>query len=201
MKPRAEFLTSAAEVAGFPADSGKEVAVVGRSNSGKSSAINAMLGSTRLARVSKAPGRTQLINFFAIAQDRRVVDLPGYGYARVPRCVRERWNTLVTGYFESRRCLVGLIVTIDIRRGVQSLDRRMIEWAQALQLPLMLLATKADKLSRGAGASAVLAMRADLPRTTVVVPFSAPKDCGVVAANRQLSAWLEVSAADWPGRL
>lgn len=186
----ASFLKSAAKPRDFPPDTGSEVAVVGRSNSGKSSAINAMLGRTRLARVSKTPGRTQLINFFEVGDNRRVVDLPGYGFARVAESVRERWQELIAAYFETRASLRGLIVTIDIRRGLMPLDANMIEWAQALDIPVLLLATKADKLARASAEAERRALERAVPEGIGILVFSAPKRLGVEEARRQLASWL-----------
>ncbi len=147
------FLKSAAAPADFTDDVGREVAFVGRSNSGKSTALNLVVGQRKLARVSKTPGRTQLINFFEVAPERRLVDLPGYGFARVPPGTRERWRRLVEAYITQRRSLVGVMITVDIRRGITELDDELLRWLRALDLPVALLLTKADKLSRGAGLS------------------------------------------------
>lgn len=187
----ARFLKSAARSGDFPPDRGLEVAVVGRSNSGKSSAINAILGRSKLARVSRTPGRTQLINFFSLAEDRRLVDLPGYGYARVAGAVRDRWKELISAYFESRQSIAGLIITIDIRRGIMPLDEDMIDWAQSLGIPVLLLATKADKLSRSAAKAQLRSIeRAVAGSHAVVQLFSSPRRLGVDEARSQLQAWL-----------
>ena len=186
----ASFLTSARDPAQFPHDSGREVAVAGRSNSGKSSAINALVGRRSLARTGKTPGRTQLINFFQVGDDRRLVDLPGYGYARVPDAVRRHWRRLLGHYFRRRRSLAGLLVTVDIRRGLNDLDRVMLEWAQASNVPAAVLLTKADKLSRGAARSRHLKVSAALPDTVKALPFSAPGRLGVDEAKRHLTGWL-----------
>ncbi len=186
----ASFLMSAREPAQFPADSGREVAVAGRSNSGKSTAINALVGRRSLARTGKTPGRTQLINFFQVGEDRRLVDLPGYGYARVPDAVRKHWRHLLEAYFQRRQSLVGLMVTVDIRRGLKELDRVMLDWAQAFSVPATVLLTKADKLSRGAALSRRLEVSGELPGTVDALPFSAPKRLGVDEARRYLTGWL-----------
>jgi len=192
----ARFLTSAADFKGFPADSGAELAVVGRSNSGKSSAINRIVGQAKLARVSKTPGRTQLINFFELGQDLRLVDLPGYGFARVPEAQRLEWRRLTGEYFGNRRSLKGLLLTVDIRRGLLDLDQAMLDWAAGLGLPVMILLTKADKLSRGAGAMALKALRQDLMDGVTAELFSALDDTGVEAARTQVGAWI---GAELPG--
>lgn len=187
----AVFIKSAVSPADFPPDEGVEVAVVGRSNSGKSSAINAMLGSSKLARVSKTPGRTQLINFFALGDARRCVDLPGYGFARVSAGVRRGWEKMMTGYFESRQSLRGLMLTVDIRRGIGDLDAQMLDWCSALDVPVCILATKADKLSRNKGMQAVAAMSRDAAAwNATVCLFSALNGTGIEAARAQLESWL-----------
>jgi GTP-binding protein len=192
----AVFIKSAVRPGDFPSDAGAEVAVVGRSNSGKSSAINAIFGSSKLARVSKTPGRTQLINFFAIDAARRCVDLPGYGFARVSADVRRGWEAMMTGYFQSRQSLRGLMLTVDIRRGIGQLDAHMLSWCTDLSVPAYILATKADKLSRNKGMQAVAEMSRQAARWDARVQrFSALKGTGIDAAQGQLEAWLADSAA------
>jgi GTP-binding protein len=192
------FLKSAAAAAHFPPDSGREVAVVGRSNSGKSSAINAILD-TKLARVSKTPGRTQLINFFSLGVGRRLVDLPGYGYARVGPDVRRRWQRLLADYFETRQSLAGLMLTVDVRRGLVDLDRTMLTWLAELGVPAVLLVTKADKLSRGASQAALSKIARTAPPHVSTQLFSAVDRRGVEAARAQLDAWLGADERS-PGR-
>lgn len=193
----AAFIKSAAGPGDFPPDAGREVAVVGRSNSGKSSAINAILGSHRLARVSKTPGRTQLINFFEVAGQGRCVDLPGYGFARVAVSVRERWERLMSSYFETRRSLCGLMLTVDIRRGVGALDEQMLDWCAALSVPVFVLATKADKLSRNKAARAVLGMQAAAgERAVAICRFSVLERTGTQTAREQLLRWLAPAESD-----
>jgi GTP-binding protein len=184
---QAYFIKSAASAADFPDDLGSEVAVVGRSNSGKSSAINTILGSSKLARVSKTPGRTQLINFFGVGDRQRLVDLPGYGYARVAAPVRARWQALVTSYFETRQSLSGLVITIDARRGITALDAQMMAWTETLEIPVLLLCTKTDKLSRGRASAQVMRIRADAPATALVEAFSSLTGHGAPEAR----AWIE----------
>lgn len=185
----ASFLTSAGDPKQFPADSGREVAVAGRSNSGKSTAINALVGRRGLARTGKTPGRTQLINFFGVGEDRRLVDLPGYGYAKVPDSVRQHWRRLLERYFHRRRSLVGLLVTVDIRRGLKELDWVMLDWARNSDVPAAVLLTKADKLSRGAARSRHLEVSRKLPDSVQALTFSAPKRLGVVEAQQCLTGW------------
>ena len=186
----ASFLTSARQPAQFPVDSGREVAVAGRSNSGKSTAINALVGRRGLARTGKTPGRTQLVNFFQVGEDRRLVDLPGYGYAKVPDPVRKHWRHLLEAYFLRRQSLVGLLVTVDIRRGLKELDWVMLDWARNSDVPTAVLLTKADKLSRGAARSRHLRISGELPDSVQALPFSAPKRLGVVEARQCLTGWL-----------
>lgn len=195
----AKFLTSASSPGGFPRDEVPEVAFVGRSNSGKSSAINAITGDKKLARVSKTPGRTQLVNFFEVAPGRRVVDLPGYGFAKVAPSVREHWRGLIDAYLRRRPNLKGLCVTLDIRRGVTEGDELMLEWARRLELPVLALLTKADKLSRGAALAAERAAAARLGEAGAAVLFSAPKGTGVQEARARLGAWLGLPPPTAPG--
>lgn len=187
------FIKSASTPDGFPRDDAAEVAFVGRSNSGKSSAINALTGVRRLARVSKTPGRTQLINFFELAPGRRIVDLPGYGFAKVAPAVRARWRHLLESYFQGRRSLRGVVITVDSRRGLKELDETMLEWAAALGLPVLLLLTKADKLSRNETAR----RRREVARAAgdaAIVVFSAVTAQGVDEARLQLESWLSATA-------
>ncbi len=146
--PDVKFLTSAAEAHQLAPDSGREVAFAGRSNSGKSTAINAITQRSGLARVSRTPGRTQLINFFEFAPERRLVDLPGYGFAKVPQAIRARWLALLEHYFNTRESLVGLVLVVDSRRGLGTEDVAMLEWLLARGRRAHVLLTKADKLNR-----------------------------------------------------
>lgn len=185
----ARFLKSASEPSGFLRPDEPEVAFVGRSNSGKSSAINAITGVRKLARVSKTPGRTQLINFFEAGSGRRIVDLPGYGFAKVAPEVRKRWRSLLDGYLRDRPNLRGLVVTIDIRRGVTELDRTMLDWAEALGLSTLLLLTKADKVSRNEAAKQRRRVTAEVPAAAGVIVFSAQTGQGVDEARARLEEW------------
>ncbi|MCP4091670.1 MAG: YihA family ribosome biogenesis GTP-binding protein [Gammaproteobacteria bacterium] len=188
--PQASFLTSAHQSGQFVADKGKEVAVAGRSNAGKSSAINTIVNQRNFARVSKSPGRTQLINFFSLQDDRRLVDLPGYGYARVPESVRKHWRELMGAYFEQRQSLVGLFVVVDIRRSLSDFDWQMIDWAQQISCPAHVLLTKADKLKRGSATNTLLQVRKELGDTVTVQFFSALKRTGVDEARKTLDLML-----------
>lgn len=190
---QARFVTGAASPARLPDDVGREAAFVGRSNSGKSSSINAIAGRRGLARTSRTPGRTQQINFFDLGRERRLVDLPGYGYARVPERVRQDWKPLVEGYLTRRRSLVGLILTVDVRRDPGDLDAMLIDWCHQAALPVHVLLTKADKLGRGANARALIRwerfLRADGQATVQL--FSALSRLGVDAARERLAGWLD----------
>ena len=187
------FLTGARSAKQFPPDTGLEAAIAGRSNSGKSSAINAITNRKGLARTSKTPGRTREINFFAVAEDRRLVDLPGYGYAKVSAAVRDEWRELLEQYFRCRRSLRGMCVTVDIRRGIGDLDRVMLSWATDAGVPAAVLLTKADKLSRSASFRRRDEIAATAPEGVPLLLFSAPRRLGVPAARAQLGAWLELA--------
>jgi len=188
--PDARFLTSAASPRQLVADDGAEVAFVGRSNAGKSSAINAIVNRQQFARTSKTPGRTQLINFFQLGVGQRLVDLPGYGFARVPDEVRAGWDTLVTGYFARRESLSGLFLIVDIRRGIGDGDLALLELAGSFYLPVHVLLGKADKLKRGQAAKALNEARRTLAGRATVQLFSALKRQGVDEAREMLSARL-----------
>jgi GTP-binding protein len=190
------FLKSAANPGDFPNDAGREVAFVGRSNSGKSTAINAVLGMRKLARVSKTPGRTQLINFFQVAPQSRVVDLPGYGFARVPPEVRDRWRGLLEAYFRERRSLAGLMITVDIRRGLTALDEDMLSWIAPHEIPVALLLSKADKLGRSAGLAQQQSIARQVDAAVRLVRFSAIDRTGIPEARAWLDGWLEAPAVD-----
>ena len=146
----AKYLTSAAEFHQFPPDQGAEIAFIGHSNAGKSSALNIITGIKGLARTSKTPGRTQMINFFALNEHERLVDLPGYGYAKAPRMVQKHWEELLDSYLKKRRCLKGLVVVMDIRHPLKEMDEDVIEWAVNYDIPIHILLTKSDKLSQNA---------------------------------------------------
>jgi GTP-binding protein len=193
LSPR--FIKSAAGARDFPNDSGSEVAVVGRSNSGKSSAINRLTGSARLARVSKTPGRTQLINFFELQPERRLVDLPGYGFAKVPDSIRQGWRALVSSYLDDRRSLCGLIITVDIRRGFQGADSDMLAWGDSLGLPMLVLLSKADKLSREAGRRQQRAMSPAAPPAARLELFSSISGQGADEGRGWIEAVLNATTA------
>ena len=190
---RARFLTSVASVRDLPSDRGREVAFAGRSNSGKSSAINALTGRRGLARTSRTPGRTRLINFFGLDEDRRLVDLPGYGYAKVPRAMSRDWGVLVGRYLQSRKSLVGVVVLMDIRHPLTELDETLLEWCGGADLPVLAVLAKADKLARGRRAVALgdvrgrLARFGDGVRATI---YSSTKQIGRRELVQHLDGWL-----------
>ncbi|OGT73510.1 MAG: YihA family ribosome biogenesis GTP-binding protein, partial [Gammaproteobacteria bacterium RIFCSPLOWO2_02_FULL_57_10] len=155
----AKFVTSAVRLDDCPADSQREVAFAGCSNAGKSSAINTLTNQTRLARTSKTPGRTQLINFFGLDEGRYLVDLPGYGYAKVPLSVKSQWQEHLDLYLNKRDALVGLVLLTDIRHAFKEFDLMMINWSQRSNMPVHVLLTKVDKLKRGAAQNALLGAR------------------------------------------
>jgi GTP-binding protein len=189
--PTPIFIKSAAAPTHFPNDDGREVAFVGRSNSGKSTALNLLAGVRKLARVSKTPGRTQLINFFGIGEQRRLVDLPGYGFARVPHGTQEHWRELIEAYLTTRRSLVGIIVTVDIRRGLTDLDDALLHWLEPLGLKVGVLLTKADKLGHGAGVAREREIASGVGPGVELTRFSALNRTGVDVARGWLERWLQ----------
>lgn len=193
--PNAKFITSANKVAQFVPDTGSEVAFAGRSNSGKSSAINVIVNRRQFARTSKTPGRTQLINFFALREQARLVDLPGYGFARVADAVREHWGRLLTAYIEDRRSLHGLFLIVDIRRGLSDYDRRLLQLTEPSILPVHVLLTKADKLKRGQAANTLLSVSKELAERATVQVFSALNRQGVDQARDALEQFLAGEAS------
>ncbi len=192
---QATFLKSAALVSQLPDDTGFEVAFAGRSNAGKSSALNCLTGIRQLARISKTPGRTQLINLFTVGDEtRRLVDLPGYGYAKVPLQVKKDWQKNLVHYLEVRNSLRGLVLLMDIRHPLKELDQMMINWAFDRQLPVHVLLTKADKLSRGQAQSTVLQVRKHyelMHDLLTVQSFSSLKKQGVEDLIKVLNQWYE----------
>jgi GTP-binding protein len=188
--PDACFITSAHRPEQFVRDEGAEIAVAGRFNAGKSSAINAIVNRKGFAHTSKSPGRTQLINFFSLGDRRRLVDLPGYGYARVARSVREHWRDLLEAYFKDRASLTGLILVVDSRRLLRDFDWQMLDWCRVIGCPVHVLLTKADKLKKAAASNALLSVRREVPENVSVQLFSALKGQGVEQARRRLDELL-----------
>lgn len=189
----ANFLSSVNMLEQLPPDTGQEVAFAGRSNAGKSSALNLLTGQHQLARVSKTPGRTQMINFFQVEAERYLVDLPGYGYARVPEAIRRHWGALLERYLRERMALRGLLLLMDIRHPLTELDQRLLDCCVARALPAHLLLTKADKLSRGAAKSVLQQVQktlySDYPQATAQL-FSAQNGQGIDEAHQRLDEWL-----------
>ena len=177
-----EFLTSADRLDACPRDDVAEVAFAGRSNAGKSSTLNRLTGRRQLARVSKTPGRTQLINFFTVNEGGRLVDLPGYGYARAAKSRQQAWGEAVDQYLNRRPNLVGLVLVIDARHPLKPFDRDMINWCAARSLPLLTLLNKADKLKRGERAKVRRSVEAEVPPGTRTLLFSAVTGMGAVEA-------------------
>ena len=178
----------------LPPDRGVEVAIAGRSNAGKSSALNVLLNRLRLARISKTPGRTQAINFFSLGGARYLVDLPGYGYAAVPRVQRERWDELMSLYLLNRASLRGLVLTCDARRSLGELDRQLLQWFADTRKPVHVLLTKADKLSAAQGARALELASQELSRCQAGVSvqlFSSVTRYGVHAARDVIAGWMQ----------
>ena len=187
--PHVRFLLSVAGVEQFPAEPGYEVAFAGRSNSGKSSAINAIVQRNGLARTSKTPGRTKLLNFFELEPGRRIIDLPGYGYAKAHITEREQWTRLIE-VLPERENLVGLFLIIDIRRGITAQDEQLVEWAAAAGWQVHLLLTKSDKLNQRERAAALKAAQASLSEGMTAQVFSAEDKTGVKEAQGRLLAML-----------
>ncbi|HEX4870216.1 MAG TPA: ribosome biogenesis GTP-binding protein YihA/YsxC [Moraxellaceae bacterium] len=191
---RARFQISAPTLALCPPDIGREVAFAGRSNAGKSSCINALARQKQLARASKTPGRTQLINFFALTEDRRLVDLPGYGYAKVSHSMKDEWQRHLGEYLQGRHSLRGLILLMDIRHPLTDFDRNMLAWAAERQLPVHCVLTKADKLNRGPALNALQAVRKELRVLGFDCSaqlFSALKMDGLESLGDKLGEWLD----------
>lgn len=196
------FLTSAASLEKAPPDRDLEVAFAGRSNAGKSSAINALCGQKSLTRTSKTPGRTQLLNFFRVDDKRRLVDLPGYGYAKVAEELKLQWQGFMADYLTRRECLRGLILLMDIRHLLTDYDRNMLDWNAEHGIPTHILLTKADKLKRGPSLDQLRKLERMLeqwPRGVGAQLFSALKRRGIDQAHEVLDRWLEVPEKGYAG--
>ena len=189
---KTRFLTSAPDIRHLPEDSGIEIAFAGRSNAGKSTALNALTNQKNLARTSKTPGRTQLINLFETEPGCKLVDLPGYGYAAVPEQMKIQWQKALGEYLQKRNCLQGVVILMDSRHPLKDLDQQMIEWAVSSNLPVLLLLTKADKLSQSERAKQVKMVReAVLPfqGDIQVEAFSALSKIGIDRLSAKLDGW------------
>ena len=174
----------------LPPDTAREVAFAGRSNAGKSSALNALCNQNRLARTSKTPGRTQQLVYFEVEPERYLVDLPGYGYAKVPTELREHWQKFINGYFAERDSLKGLVVVMDVRHPLREFDQAMLDYARARELPAHCLLTKADKLSRGAAGNTLQGVKRELAGAASVQLFSSESRQGVDEARAVVTSWL-----------
>ncbi|WP_411359745.1 ribosome biogenesis GTP-binding protein YihA/YsxC [Pseudidiomarina salilacus] len=191
------FVTSAADIRQLPADEGVEIAFAGRSNAGKSSALNTLTRQRNLARTSKTPGRTQLINVFEVLPGKRLIDLPGYGYAKVPLAVKEKWNRALSEYLQKRESLRGLVLLMDIRHPYRDVDQELLHWATASEIPVLILLTKADKLKPGARKSTLLQAREAalvFGGEVTVEMFSSLNKLGLPQVEAKLSEWLMADA-------
>lgn len=188
---QASYVLNAARLSQLPQDLGREVAFAGRSNAGKSSAINVLTDQKSLARTSKTPGRTQQIVIFEIDLSRRIADLPGYGYAKVPENVKREWQQLMTQYFETRKSLRGVVLVMDIRHPLRPFDEQMLAWCKAVDMPCHILLTKSDKLKRGAAQSTLLGLKRQLPASVSLQLFSATKKTGREELIGKLNEWYE----------
>jgi GTP-binding protein len=194
---QAVFLTTVANLRDLPLDAVREVAFAGRSNAGKSSAINTLAGRTRLAYVSKTPGRTQHLNYFTLSEGKYFVDLPGYGYAKAPEAIRSQWEGLIGPYLSKREQLAGLVVIMDIRRPLTDLDLRLIDWFRPTGRPIHVLLSKSDKLSRQEQTKTLRSVKAELATwgdaaLYSVQLFSSLKKTGVDEAEAVLAGWLGI---------
>ena len=194
---KVHFVTSAPDIRHLPDDSGVEVAFAGRSNAGKSSALNALTNHKNLARTSKTPGRTQLINLFELEPGRRLVDLPGYGYAQVPEEMKRKWQASLSEYLQKRESLKGLVLLMDIRHPLKDTDQQLLEWASSNELPVLVLLTKADKFNAGPRKNIVQQVRQDvLPfgHLVRVEAFSSLKGLGIDLLAEVLTEWYYADA-------
>jgi GTP-binding protein len=193
---QARFLISAGKASQFPATGGREVAFAGRSNAGKSSAINTLCDNRTLAKTSKTPGRTRLINFFELDNGRRLTDLPGYGYARVPEAMKLEWQSLLEDYLRLQQSLSGMVIIMDIRHPLTDFDWHLLEWCRHYALPSHVLLTKADKLKRGPAQNSLMAVREQMRRNDLdasAQTFSSLKKTGLGELVAKLNEWLEIS--------
>ncbi|MCW8854273.1 MAG: ribosome biogenesis GTP-binding protein YihA/YsxC [Gammaproteobacteria bacterium] len=196
---RTQFLTSASQPGQFPEEESMEIAFAGRSNAGKSSAINTLCQNKTLARTSKTPGRTQLINFFTLDDSRRLVDLPGYGYAKVPEKMRKDWQKLMENYLSSRDMLCGLVIIMDIRHPLKDYDMQMIDWCHHYEIPVHVLLTKADKLKRGPALQSLNTVKDVIKKQgfdVTVQIFSALNKTGLNDLQQTLDQWLNLKEED-----
>lgn len=189
---KTRFITSAPDLNHLPADEGTEIAFAGRSNSGKSSALNAICDQSHLAKTSRTPGRTRLINLFEVAPGCSLVDLPGYGYAAVPESMKRAWQKSLSEYLQKRQALRGIVVTMDIRHPLKDHDRLILDWSIGANLPALILLTKADKLGpnvRKQAAAEVKMQLSEFGGSFTVIPFSALRKIGLDETRAVLKNW------------
>ena len=189
---RTTFVTSAPDISRLPNDVGAEIAIIGRSNSGKSSSINAICDQKTLAKTSRTPGRTRLINLFKVNEGKYLVDLPGYGYAQVPEQMKRQWQKAMTDYLQQRKCLCGLVVTMDIRTPLRDHDRMIIDWSIAANLPCLILLTKADKFGVNKRKEMVGEVKTQLSEfggNFTIIAFSALRKIGIDETRNVLKNW------------
>lgn len=196
---KTKFVTSAPDITKLPEDMGAEIAIIGRSNSGKSSSINAICDQKNLAKTSRTPGRTRLINLFKVEEGKFIVDLPGYGYAQVPEHMKRQWQKAMTDYLQQRKCLCGLVVTMDIRTPLRDHDRMIIDWSIAANLSCLILLTKADKFGVNKRKEMVGEVRTQLSEfggNFTIIAFSALKKIGVDDVRNVLKNWFTLFHTD-----
>jgi len=189
---KVKFLLSAPSISGCPEDTGFEVVIAGRSNAGKSSAINTLTGQKKLARVSKTPGRTQHLVYFELDSNRKIVDLPGYGFAKVPLEVKKKWHQSMEEFFQNRKAISGGVIVMDIRHPLMEFDQMMLNWMTAMNIPVHILLTKADKLSFGAAKNVALKINKTVSRyrNVSVQTFSSLKNSGIEELHQKLNQFL-----------
>ncbi len=189
---RTQFLTSAYKVSQLPEDTGLEIAIAGRSNAGKSTTLNTLVGNKKLAKVSKTPGRTQLLNCFDLGDNMRLVDLPGYGYAKVPKKIKAHWQTEINTYLEERKSLIGVVIVMDIRHPLKEFDIQFLQWADQSGLYSHVLLNKSDKFKSGKRKAALLEVKremAHISRTSTIQTFSGLKKEGILELSSTLFSW------------
>ena len=196
--PNIQFMLSVASASQFPPDQGLDIAMAGRSNAGKSSAINAILARKGLARTSKTPGRTQLLNYFELVPGRRMVDLPGYGHAKAPGAIRASWGPMLEG-LRQRQCFAAMMLIVDSRRGMQDKDFELLEWAELPATSLHVLLSKSDQLSKSEGLKTLREVQTQLQGVASVQLFSALKGTGLEDARTVLKRWCAEISIKGPG--
>lgn len=198
---QAKFINSAPRLQDAPPDQGWEIAFAGRSNAGKSSAINTLVQQNALARVSKTPGRTQLLNFFELDEQRKLVDLPGYGYAKVPEAIKREWGKMMETYLSQREALCGIVLVMDIRHPLTDFDQQMLGWCEHIKLPMHVMLTKSDKLKFGAAKNTLLQVQRELSQREIPITaqlFSALNKTGIDEIHAVLDNWFEFTTPETP---